>query len=1011
MRQEGGLLSIEGSGFSLTRRQAQFLALLVRGAAAITLFAISGRASAIDFLDGRLQIHGYVEQQFSMISDNFNVNNFYVSQWASILNVELEMALAPQGWGPFDDIRTYTRLQARYDCVWTKLCGLSSPTNFWGDRAARAPKNFTNAYASGYSGVLLDPVNNPPIPLEPSGRLLPIIDIPPLNNLVATAGPTEQAALLRTFAPIGDMLFATKKFGGTLGPGTLPLGPWNTGVTIVPNAALATIPDVTPGLPLRPVVPNLPVGTDAYGLYVPSAALRGIKNQFGSFDQNFTQNQLAWNYTASQDTYELKEAYIHLEALDGRVWFRLGKQLIVWGKTELFRNQDQFNPVNLGLTTLGSLEDTRVPLWAARGVYNFYNVGPLEDVRLEVALDLDQFKPNDLGRCGAPYTIFLVCGKSGGLVAHGTIGVGLAGEIRPPNPYDRLEGLQGGARLEWRWERFSFALTDYYGYSDFATVNNFNGYQRSVNPFVGYPLDSRGRPYGPNPNAINPSDPVIAQQALNFNSQNLQLFNVLCSAISGAQSVPGLNLGNQCALTAFGSQAPVAGSITAAQALSFALAGTPGLGQFVINTVLSRFNPALLPIAPNLVSLNPNPTSLANAGLSTALTVQQQALLGCGPFYGTICDNQGLDLFNTEASALLQAFPMFEPGGPVATRFVNGVLYTLPGACGPFSCFGRKYNPLVDGCVNNLMNGAAPPGTCSRATTNLLAPFNPGTGRAPIVFNSVMDALSYNFLQLLTVLSKVTDTKHTCNILLPQTCSLVGALFAVTGTQRPDFVVGGNGMFGRRDFLWAAGTEIDLQYPKRNILGFSTDFAQDSTKSNWGIEFSWFNAEQLPNGDRFSGFSTHNTLNLTVSVDRPTFINFLNSNRTFLFNTQWFMRYIVGYQGQNWMAVEGPFSLLGTFTVATGYFQDRLLPALTLVHDVGSTSGAAIMSLTYRYSEVFSLTFGLATFYGGPRLLNIPLQQPTLGNNGPGFDPRIRYDGLSALAESDQVSFQLRYTF
>jgi len=109
--------------------------------------------------------------------------------------------------------------------------------------------------------------------------------------------------------------------------------------------------------------------------------------------------------------------------------------------------------------------------------------------------------------------------------------------------------------------------------------------------------------------------------------------------------------------------------------------------------------------------------------------------------------------------------------------------------------------------------------------------------------------------------------------------------------------------------------------------------------------------------------------------------------------------------------VEGPFSLLGTFTVATGYFQDRLLPALTLVHDVGSTSGAAIMSLTYRYSEVFSLTFGLATFYGGPRLLNIPLQQPTLGNNGPGFDPRIRYDGLSALAESDQVSFQLRYTF
>jgi hypothetical protein len=598
-----------------------------------------------------------------------------------------------------------------------------------------------------------------------------------------------------------------------------------------------------------------------------------------------------------------------------------------------------------------------------------------------------------------------------GLVGHGAIGVGLAGEIRPDNPYDRLDGLQGGARLEWRWDRYSFALTDYYGYSDFPTVNNFNGYSRNVNSFTGYPLDNRGRTFGPNPFNINPSDPVIKEQALNFNAENLQLFNVLCSAISGSTSVGGISLGNQCALAAFGSQTPIALGITGAQAVSFALTG----GQFVITNVLMRINPALVAIQPNLTPLNPVPPAGAPPGvfgLSAFLTVQQQALLGCGAFYGTNCHNQGIDLFNAEASVLLQAFPMFEPGGPVGTRFVNGTLYTLPGACGPFTCYGRAYNPLVDGCVNNFMNGAAPPGTCKNATTtNLLAPFPAGPGRAPVVFNSVMDAVSYNFLQLLTVLSKAADTKNQCNILLPQTCSLVAALFAVTGTQRPNFVVGGNGIFGRRDFLWAAGSEIDLLYPKRNILGFSTDFAQDTTKSNWGIEFSWSNAEQLPNGDTFSGHSTHNTLNLTVSVDRPTFINFLNANRTFFFNTQWFTRYIVGYQGQDWMGVEGPFSLLGTFTASTGYFQDRLLPTLSLVHDVGSTSGGALMDLTYRYSENFSISFGVATFYGKPHLLNIPLQQAALGNNGPGFDPRIRYDGLSILAEQDQFSFRLRYTF
>ena len=56
------------------------------------------------------------------------------------------------------------------------------------------------------------------------------------------------------------------------------------------------------------------------------------------------------------------------------------------------------------------------------------------------------------------------------------------------------------------------------------------------------------------------------------------------------------------------------------------------------------------------------------------------------------------------------------------------------------------------------------------------------------------------------------------------------------------------------------------------------------------------------------------------------------------------------------MWVNGPFSMLATFTINTGYFQDRLLPEVTFVHDVRTTSGAALVSLTYRYSEVFSAT-------------------------------------------------------
>ena len=59
-------------------------------------------------------------------------------------------------------------------------------------------------------------------------------------------------------------------------------------------------------------------------------------------------------------------------------------------------------------------------------------------------------------------------------------------------------------------------------------------------------------------------------------------------------------------------------------------------------------------------------------GLGAYLTDQQEALLGCGPFYGTDCDADGIDLFNAEASVLIQAFPEFEQSGPVATRFAQG---------------------------------------------------------------------------------------------------------------------------------------------------------------------------------------------------------------------------------------------------------------------------------------------------------------------------------------------------
>ena len=228
----------------------------------------------------------------------------------------------------------------------------------------------------------------------------------------------------------------------------------------------------------------------AQGLYIPSSNLRRalMEQDFDSHEFNFREAERAWNRGQSQqETKEIKEAYVDVEVLDSRLWGRFGLQNIVWGKTELFRTTDQFNPQDLALASLASLEESRIALFAGRLVYSLYDVGPLEDVRAEFAFNFDRYKPADLGACGEAFTPDLVCGITAGLFFHGLTGIGIVGVDRPPNPWESIKGLEIGGRIEWRWDRFSFALMDFWGYSDFPYPDAINYYERNVDPETGRP--------------------------------------------------------------------------------------------------------------------------------------------------------------------------------------------------------------------------------------------------------------------------------------------------------------------------------------------------------------------------------------------------------------------------------------------------------------------------------------------------------------------------------------------
>ncbi len=979
---------------------------------------VAGRASlAVEFFDGRLQMHGYAESQFRSMSDGFRDDRWFVSQWAQILNIEIEGDIAPDGFGPFDSISLFVRGQARFDCIWSQLCGTMSSAKLFGNRSNRAPGNLANGVESNLTGVL--PFAPGPLPVQNSSHnLLSLPQVPPIRQLLGFGAGN----IAQTISPVSNGLYTTKQYEGSLGPLTLPLGPWQPKTYITSNGTLQQIPDPTGppnGLPLRPAVPNnanLGLG-QAHNLYIPSPALLEHLDNFDSFDQNFTQSQLQWNRGASQEqTKELKEAYLDIEMLEGRLFFRIGKQTIVWGKTELFPIVDQFNPYDFAQTSLPSLEESRVALWSIRGIYSFYDVGPLEDVRLELGVNLDRYQPNDIGKCGEPYAPWLVCGKSFGLLIHGLLGLGVAGEQRPPDFWDNARGLEFGGRLEFRWDRFSFALTDFYGYDDFPFLDKFNEYTRKVDPATGRPLATDGSLLTP-------------QNALAMHPANRQLFDVFCSATVGLAGTVLPELANNCFLDLFNSDTVLEqgfGFLTIPLALGPALAGNP-FGMLVVGQISG--------VAVNLTELNrdfgdgaiPPGIGLGPASLATYLSPNQQSFLGCGPFYGTNCDRDGIDLFNAEASVLLQAFPQFEDGGPVATRFleqrqgpvatryVDGQVITLPGAR---TIYDPNWDAVTDGCV-----GSAAVITTARAAVGL-GPGNaavcdlpnPNPGIPPLAKNNLfargytseMQALSAN---LLTIVAAFGASEPGCIVSQPTTCSFVRSLYEAAGTQRPEAVAGGNGRFGRRDFAWSSGAEAAIKYAQRNVLGLSADFAEDVTKTNWSVEVTWINKNAFENTMEPNGYTFADGYNLTVSVDRPTFVNFINPGRTIFFNMQWFFGYVPDYQGNGRFTANGPYSQLGTFTIATGYFQDRLLPTLTFVHDVGSNSGAILGQVTYRFTEAFSASIGISNFYGSPHFQNIPLRQIGLQNNGGDFTERFKFDGLSAITERDEVFGTLRYTF
>jgi hypothetical protein len=1096
---------------------------VIAGSLALGAPLLPGSGSALAAFDGRLEVHGYYEAQIRSLVRDFDLSDDWdLSQLWNVLSLEIEASVLPEGFGPFDVVTLFGRIEVRYDCVWTGGCSVFDSADAYAfSRHGKLPKRLMDARRTGYQGTAAvgDRRHYYGVPFEhvttapderlqdPRGGRAPMeFWQTPLGSAFfgrlswgADALPQTEDDL--AFFYFDDLVTGhCRRWGARARPGsengrgvgsTLLLDPACDYDSI---GALRDKPNpYNPGdfnpligipgsgaLPYRPATElNADTGAPlahARGIYYPNQRLQQLLED-GDLTQISTRSSrgdLAWNHgQAQEDQRELKELYADVEMFDSRLWFRIGYQTIVWGKTELFRNQDQFNPQDVGLSSLPSLEESRISLWALRAIWSFYDVGPLNDVRLEVAVNYDQYQPIDPGVCGEPYAPLAVCQLHEGSIAHGYFGLGLAGIVVPPDPWDSLQGLEVGARLEFRWNRFSFALTDFYGYQDFPYLEQIFSYSRNVDPISGRPrhtMSSGPCRTGKEPACLDPENSLTQHHA------NQQAFAASCAASLAV--APDIDP-TACLATIFGSpnltppnatgfQPPVVAALNLvargdtddlipgvleAGSVLLGLLAPPDpdalrdeiqrhsyngqLRKVTVNLNVDPFDGArpdyanasadnpLLKLSPDEFQANVNFFyTILDASLAGRLTEWQEALLGCGPFYHTSCDLDGVDVLNMEGGVLFQSFTnvagTFDPdrswdsfdrgrpqpgtvgfeGSPLCTRYVDGQLRMLPGCRGPGD---PGYDVRYDG-----------------SNAGMLHPF---TGQQ---FKNELAALSWNALIAIAAFALPGDDGiqpqdfdvgnafrlGACSFRQPQLCSTVAQLVRLAGQQRNSIRAGGNGRFGRTDFVHHSGGVGILRVDKSNVLGFSVDFAEDWSKSNWGIEFTWVEGLHVGDNDRLDGLAEDvDQYRLTISVDRPTFVNFLNANRTFFLNSQWFFQYTDEFRasfsgGYQW-------DIFGVLAIGTGYFQDRLLPSLTLVYFVRNNSFAVLPQITYRFTENFQASFGIAAFAGREEERVMPINglAPVAQRFGRNAFSTFIEPGLAAVRERDELYLRIRYTF
>jgi hypothetical protein len=142
----------------------------------------------------------------------------------------------------------------------------------------------------------------------------------------------------------------------------------------------------------------------------------------------------------------------------GPVFFRIGRQVLAWGETDIFRLLDNINPLDLSFGGIFiPLDEQRMPLDMVRGSYQFGSIGPFHEAFVE-------------GFLAAGDTVATFPGiPPGSPWEPGGLGTPLQ-QVRQTIARPARDNWRGGARLVFNLSDVTVTLARYYTYLDVPGV-------------------------------------------------------------------------------------------------------------------------------------------------------------------------------------------------------------------------------------------------------------------------------------------------------------------------------------------------------------------------------------------------------------------------------------------------------------------------------------------------------------------------------------------------------------